>query len=71
LRGLGEELLVNRAEDLAPLLNPAAVRRHWHDHCSGAANHGYGLWALLTLASWRRSLFSAAQLRRGGDAAGN
>jgi asparagine synthase (glutamine-hydrolysing) len=71
LRGLGEELLVNRAEDLAPLLNPVAVCRHWRDHCSGAANHGYGLWALLTLASWRRSLFSAAHLRRGGDAAGH
>ena len=43
------------ADVLAPYLNPEAVRALWNAHVGRAANHGYLLWTLLTLAVWRES----------------
>jgi asparagine synthase (glutamine-hydrolysing) len=55
LAQLGERLLQRDADVLAPYLRPDAVRALWNAHATRAANHGYLLWALLTLAVWRES----------------
>jgi asparagine synthase (glutamine-hydrolysing) len=55
LKPLGERLLGRNAEVLAPYLRPDAVSALWNAHVERAANHGYLLWTLLTLAVWRES----------------
>lgn len=56
LKCLGEKLLDKNADILSPELNPDGVRRLWREHQELRANHGYPLWALLTLAAWRSSV---------------
>ncbi len=53
LRRLGELLLFNEPDLLAPHFVSDGIRQLWSDHQEGRANHGYVLWALLTLAAWR------------------
>jgi asparagine synthase (glutamine-hydrolysing) len=54
LRVLAERLFEQRADAFSPYLNPQAVRLLWRRHRDGSADHGYLLWALLTLGVWWR-----------------
>jgi asparagine synthase (glutamine-hydrolysing) len=56
LAPMAARLLDTEVERLSPLLRPEGVRALWAAHRSGAANHGYALWCLLTLAVWVESL---------------
>jgi asparagine synthase (glutamine-hydrolysing) len=53
LKGLGAKLLVHEPDELAPFLEVSGIRKLWSEHQAGRANHGYVLWTLLTLATWR------------------
>jgi len=53
LRSLGDSLLLREPDVFAPYFEPDGVRELWSDHQGGRANHGYVLWTLLTLATWR------------------
>jgi asparagine synthase (glutamine-hydrolysing) len=55
LRPLGERLLDDNADVLGAFLRPEVVSSLWRAHQNRTANHGYVLWALLTLAVWRES----------------
>ena len=52
LKGLGDSLLDQHGDLFSPYLAPEGVRRLWSEHLEGRANHGYLLWAVLTLATW-------------------
>jgi len=58
LRDLGDRLLDRDADILAPLLSADGIRRLWRAHQDRRANHGYVLWTLLTVATWRDSTAS-------------
>ena len=53
LKPVGDMFLQANADVLAPHLDPDGIRRLWLDHQDGRGNHGYVLWALLTLGVWR------------------
>lgn len=52
LAGLAARLLDAEADRLAPWLAPEGVRRLWREQREGRGNHGYAIWALLSLAVW-------------------
>jgi len=52
LAPLGEDLLNDNADVLAPYLKPDALRRLWRAHRDREANNGFALWPVLTLATW-------------------
>ncbi len=56
LAPLCQNLLDDRAEELAPWLRPDAVRRLWHQHRDRERSLGYGLWPILTFAVWKETL---------------
>jgi asparagine synthase (glutamine-hydrolysing) len=52
LSDLASRLLDVEVERLTPWLAPEGVRRLWNEQRLGRGNHGYAIWALLTLAVW-------------------
>lgn len=54
LHGLAQRVFEQRAEAFSPYLDPQAVRVFWREHRDGKRDHGYALWALLTLSIWWR-----------------
>lgn len=54
LRPLAAQLFERRADAFAPYLDPGEVTATWQSHRDGRADHGYLLWALLTLGLWWR-----------------
>ena len=59
LRPLGERYLDHNADCLSPWFDPVRVRALWRAHDGLTADHGYVLWALLTLAEWKTSVLTA------------
>jgi len=57
LASLGDRLLDRDVERLAPDIKPEVARQMWRDHKMKKANNGYGLWALLTLAQWKQTVW--------------
>jgi asparagine synthase (glutamine-hydrolysing) len=49
-----EERVLAPGSYLESHFEPAAIRALWNEHQSGARDHSYGLWALLTLEHWGR-----------------
>jgi asparagine synthase (glutamine-hydrolysing) len=52
LRDWAEALLDEQRLRQTGLLDPAVVRRHWHEHLSGRRNWQYLLWNVLMLETW-------------------
>ncbi|MGA2448255.1 MAG: asparagine synthase (glutamine-hydrolyzing) [Polyangiaceae bacterium] len=52
LAPMAERVLCVDGERLAPLLDPAGLRRMWTEHKEGRVNHSYALWAILSLGTW-------------------
>jgi asparagine synthase (glutamine-hydrolysing) len=55
LRDTVEDLLDEKS--LRPIedLDPASVRRVWHDHLIGRRSYGWELWGLMVLSAWHRA----------------
>jgi len=53
LKGWGEDLLSDEQLRRDGLLDPSLVRRAWHEHQVGIANHEYRLWDVLMFQAWR------------------
>lgn len=53
LRDWAESLLAEKRLREAGLLDPATVRRYWHEHLQGHRNWQYLLWDALMLEAWR------------------
>lgn len=53
LREWAENLLSETRLRQAELLDPALVRRYWHEHLSGHRNWQYLIWDVLMLEAWR------------------
>ncbi len=56
LKNLCDTLLDKEVERLEPYLKPDVVRSLWREHRDARSNHGYGLWCLLTFATWKKEL---------------
>jgi len=52
LRPWAEELLAERRLRQGGVLDPAPVRRAWHQHLTGRRDLGYELWDVLILQAW-------------------
>jgi asparagine synthase (glutamine-hydrolysing) len=52
LRGWAEASLQERRLRDEGFLDPAPVRRAWHEHLAGRHNHQYPLWDVLMFESW-------------------
>ena len=55
LRETAEDLLGEEALGHIEELDPAAVRRVWHEHLVGRRSHGWELWGLMVLSAWHRA----------------
>jgi asparagine synthase (glutamine-hydrolysing) len=53
LRAWAEDLLSEDRLRRAGLVDPAPVRRLWHEHLSGRNDWGYRLWPVLMFEAWR------------------
>ena len=55
------ESLLDPAELAAVGLDPAPIRRIWHEHLSGGRNWQYRIWTILMLQAWQRRWQGAKQ----------
>lgn len=55
-----EDLFAGRASSLVDLGHPG-FKQIWAQHVSGQSDHGFKLWALLSLVLWEQKVYSTAQ----------
>ena len=61
LRATFEQTLLGRQEIFGLPLNRQALQDLFHLHLSGQANHGNGLWMLLSLVLWKERGYDRSQ----------
>ncbi len=60
LKDWAEQLLSAHSLQQSPELDASSIRRLWHEHKSGGANHARLLWHILMYAAWKEARQSAA-----------
>ena len=55
--------LIHGVEVWKPLysIDRAALRRYWHDHLEGRADHKWGIWTILSVVWWRNRVRSSTK----------